>query len=82
MVENVLVAMSLGMMTLGMTSEEVWKSVTSQAAKALRLTDRGRLSAGLRADVVIFDCPTTVAVPYRLGSVKAEAVFVGGKLIP
>ena len=82
MVENVLVAMSLGMMTLGMTSEEVWKSVTSQAAKALRLTDRGRLSAGLRADVVIFDCPTTVAVPYRLGSVQAEAVFVGGKLLP
>ena len=76
--QNVLVAMSLGMMTLGMTSEEVWKSATSQAAKALRLTDRGRLMVGSKADIVI-DCPNTVTVPYRMG-LRADAVFVGGLL--
>ena len=81
MVENLLLTMSLGMTQLGMTSDEVWRAVTTGAAAALTKQDRGQLAVGMLADIAIFDCPRGVHVPYRMGSMHAHAVFKSGKQV-
>ncbi len=81
MVENLLLTMSLGMTQLGMTSDEVWRAVTTSAAAALSKEDRGHLAVGMIADIAIFDCPHGVHVPYRMGSMSAHSVFKSGKQV-
>lgn len=46
----------------GMPLAEAWKLISRNPAEALRLTDRGDLSAGSRADIAILDCDG----PWRL----------------
>jgi N-acyl-D-amino-acid deacylase len=65
-----------------MTLEEAIRKMSSQAADAMHLTDRGRLECGQVADVVVFDAATvadraTFAEPMQL-SVGIQHVIVGG----
>src|SRR6185369_12133783 len=62
--------------------EEAVRKMTSQAADAMHLRDRGRLAPGLVADVVAFDAgkvidKATFADPMQL-SVGIEHVVVAG----
>ncbi len=50
-----------------------WALVSSGPAKALGLTDRGRLAPGLRGDVL--------ALSFTGGRARVEAAFAGGKLV-
>ena len=65
--------------------EEAVRKLTSFPAEVLRLKDRGRLAAGYRADVVIFDPNTitdhaTFAEPHQY-STGVRDVFVNGKAV-
>lgn len=81
MVENLLLVMSLGMTQLGMTATEVWRAVTVGGAAAISREDRGQLAKGMVADVVLFDCERGLEVPYRMGSMEADAVYKAGRCV-
>lgn len=51
--------------------EEAWKIVSSNPAEAVGLTDRGRISPGLRADLLVIDQRTR----------DIRAVFVAGRKV-
>jgi alpha-D-ribose 1-methylphosphonate 5-triphosphate diphosphatase len=51
--------------------EEAWKIVSSNPAEAVGLTDRGRISPGLRADLLVIDQRTR----------DIRSVFVAGRKV-
>jgi imidazolonepropionase len=75
-------AMSVAMLRLGLTPAEVLAATTVNAAAALGLVDRGALSGGLRADVVVWDVPTHTQLPYWAGADLARVVIAGGQQVP
>lgn len=73
-----LAALSLACIHFRVTPEEALAGMTREAAPVLGLTDRGRLEAGLRADVACWaiDDPTELA--YWIGANPCQAVISGG----
>ncbi len=61
----------------GLSIEEALCATTAHAAKALGLTDRGQLKAGLRADFALWPVAHPAELVYWLGDVPA-ALWVGG----
>jgi alpha-D-ribose 1-methylphosphonate 5-triphosphate diphosphatase len=61
---------SLGILSLA----DGWKLVSENPAKAVGLFDRGSLSVGKRADIIVVE-------PQRDGSVQVVATFVNGRLV-
>lgn len=61
-----------------LTPEESWRGVTVHAARALGLADRGMLSAGLRADLAVWDAEHPRELAYRFGVNPCRRVVVGG----
>jgi imidazolonepropionase len=55
--DDLWLAASLACLTLGLTVEEALRGITVEAARALGLTDRGRLAPGLLADVLVVEPP-------------------------
>ncbi len=64
----------------GLTVREALLGATLQAARALRLDDRGRLAAGLRADFTLWDLQHPAEIVYWLGPVPNH-VYAAGRLI-
>lgn len=71
-------AMALACAQFRLTPEEALRGATVHAAKALDLTDRGRLEAGLRADLVVWDVREPAELSYWLGGAPVRRVVVGG----
>lgn len=63
-----------------LTTAEVLAGMTYRAAYALNLEDRGKLEAGKKADFVTFKTNNFQNVLYNQGSLKAEHVYIDGKL--
>jgi imidazolonepropionase len=61
-----------------LTPEEAWRGITVNAARALGLSDRGLLDAGLRADFVVWDAEHPRELAYRLGHNPCRRVVCGG----
>lgn len=78
-VASLLAAMHIAAHSFGVTPAEVLQGVTVNAARALGLTDRGRLAAGLRADLVLWDIPAPEFLVYQLGGVRPSCVIINGK---
>src|SRR5690606_23335345 len=72
-------AMQLACTHFRLTPEEALRGATTHAAKALGLQDRGRLRAGLRADLVAWDISHPAELCYWLGGDLAARLFVGGR---
>ena len=53
--------------------------MTAHAARALGLSDRGRIAPGLRADLAIWDVETPAELAYRIGFNPLHARIFGGK---
>lgn len=63
-----------------LTMAETIAAMTSRAARALALNDRGVLKAGMRADCSIFACKDYREILYHQGSLKPKNVIVKGKI--
>jgi len=72
--------MSLAVLKLKMTPEEVLTAVTLNAAAALGLAEElGTLEPGKRADLVVWDVQSFQEIPYWMGQNLVWAVIKGGK---
>ena len=65
----------------GLTPEEALAGVTKNAAKALGLSDRGLLKAGLRADMVLWDISHPAELAYQVGGSPVLSVIKNGNVV-
>ena len=73
-------AMNMACTLFRLTPEEALLGTTVHAAKALGLTDRGRIAPGLRADLCIWDADHPAELSYRIGATALHQRIYGGRL--
>ncbi len=66
---------------MGMSPLEALVAATRGGARALRLDDRGTLTVGSRADLVVWNTADYREIPYRYGIRLARSVWKGGKRV-
>lgn len=71
-------AMSMACTLFRLTPQESLRGATVNAARALALSDRGRLEAGQRADCVVWDMREPAELCYWIGGSLTARVFAGG----
>lgn len=76
---SLLLMLNMGCTLFGLTPAEALAGVTRHAARALGLPDRGRLEAGARADVALWDIDGPGELAYRIGANPLAAVIRGGR---
>ncbi|GGI13351.1 imidazolonepropionase [Gottfriedia solisilvae] len=80
--ENLQLIMTIAMLKLKMTPEEIWNAVTINSSYAINRGEQaGKLKVGRKADVVIWNAPNYTYVPYHFGVNHVESVFKNGKLV-
>lgn len=72
-------AMQLACTHFKLTPEEALRGATQHAAKALGLSDRGQLRAGLRADLVVWHVPHPAELCYWVGGDLTARVYIQGR---
>ena len=75
---SLLLMLNMACTLFRLTPEEAWRGITVHAARALGLGDRGRLSAGLRADFAVWDAEHPRELAYRFGHNPCRRVVCGG----
>ncbi|WP_417690190.1 imidazolonepropionase [Pseudidiomarina sp.] len=70
--------LQMGATLFRMTPEECLQGVTVHAAQALGLTDRGRIAAGLRADLCLWDCTEAAELTYQYGTDRLLSCWYQG----
>lgn len=75
---SLLLAMNLGCTLFGLTPEEALAGVTRVAARALGLADCGRIAAGLRADLAVWNVGHPRELAYRIGFNPLHERLFGG----
>lgn len=74
--------MNMGCHMFRMTPEEAVAGFTREAARALGLLEsRGTLTAGKRADMVLWDIDHPAELPYRLAHNPVQLVIRGGSVV-
>lgn len=71
-------AASLSIHRFGLSAGEAFAGITSVAASALGLHDRGLIAVGKRADLAIWDLQDPLELVYWMGAPTCHAVVVGG----
>jgi imidazolonepropionase len=79
--QSLRLAMSLACTHFRLTPEEALRGATVHAARALGLTDRGRLQVGQRADFVAWNIRHPAELAYWLGGELVQAVYAGGRQV-
>ncbi|MFN3969803.1 MAG: imidazolonepropionase [Gemmobacter sp.] len=64
---SILMAMNMGCTLFGLTAAEAFAGVTIHAARALGLSDCGRIAPGMRADLCLWDAESPAELAYRIG---------------
>lgn len=72
-------AMNMACTLFRLTPEEALRGATQHAARALGLSDRGRLENGMRADFVIWDIAGPADLSYWIGGSLARKIVANGK---
>jgi imidazolonepropionase len=80
-VNSLLTTMNMACVLFGLTPEEALLGVTTNAARALGLNDRGTIAAGQKADLVLWDAERPGDLSYPLGFNPLSAVVRNGELI-
>ena len=75
---SLLLAMNMACTLFGLTPAEALLGTTAHAARALGLSDRGRIAPGLRADLAVWDAADPSELAYRIGFNPLAARYVGG----
>ena len=82
-VHSLLTIMNMACVLFGLTAEESLRAVTVNAARALRLDDRGDISPGRKADLVLWDLEAPGHLAYALGLNPHHRTFKAGReLLP
>ncbi len=76
---SLLLTMNMGATLFGMTPQECLEGVTVHAARALGLDDCGRIKAGMRADLAIWDFSDPAEMSYRMGDAPLHKRIFGGE---
>jgi imidazolonepropionase len=76
---SLLLAMNMGCTLFRLTPQEALAGITVNAARALGLTDTGRIRAGLRADLAIWDAEHPAELAYRIGFNPLHRRIFGGE---
>lgn len=77
-VNSLVLMLNLASTLFGLTPEQGWRGITVNAARALGLSDRGRLVPGLRADLAVWDADHPRELVYRFGHQPCRTrVFAG-----
>ena len=79
--ESLPVVCTLACTQLGLTPEEALSACTVNAAHVLGLSDRGRLAAGLRADIVLVDAADWRHLAYHLAGDVVHTVVSHGRVV-
>lgn len=77
-VESMPLVIAIATIEMGLTPEEALWAATSGGAGSLGLDDRGVLTHGALADLVVLDAASYLEIPYRPGSDLVHAVFKRG----
>lgn len=75
---SLLLMLNMACTLFRLTPEEAWRGVTVNAARALGLADRGRLAAGQRADLALWDATHPRELAYRFGHNPCRRVWCAG----
>jgi imidazolonepropionase len=75
---SLLLMLNMACTLFRLTPEEAWRGVTVHAARALGLADRGQLTAGQRADFVVWDADHPREMAYRFGHNPCRRVIFAG----
>ena len=78
--ESMQLVQQLAVFRMGMTPAEALVSSTINAAFAVGKTDRGVISEGWRADLLVCDVPDYRHLTYHFGINHVEKVIIGGKV--
>jgi imidazolonepropionase len=80
--ENLQFIMTLAALQLKMTPEEIWFAVTTNAAHAInRGQVAGKIIVGRQADIVIWDAPNYLYIPYHYGVNHVHTVIKKGCVV-
>lgn len=80
--ENLQLIMSLAALRLKMSPAEIWHAVTVNAAHAIgRGHTAGTIAEGRGADIVIWDAPNYMYIPYHYGVNHAKTVIKDGSVL-
>ena len=74
------VIMSIAIREMHFTTAQAFYAATMGGAKALQRSDIGHLNIGASANFVIWDAPSFLHIPYRMGEINRE-VFGGDERI-
>ena len=70
------VIMSMAIRDMHFTPAQALYAATMGGAKALRRDDIGHLTVGAKADFLIWEAPSYLHIPYRMGEVKVEVYSI------
>lgn len=71
-------AMNMACTLFRLTPSEALRGATAHAAQALGLDDRGVLTVGKRADLVVWDCHQAAELAYWIGGNLVHNMYCGG----
>jgi imidazolonepropionase len=78
--ENMQLVLSLAVINMQMTAEEVLTAATINGAKAIELSDiTGSLDIGKQADLLLCDCQSYIDIFYHFGINHIKNVWIKGK---
>ena len=80
--ENLQLIMSIAALRLKMSPAEIWHAVTVNAAHAIHRGDvAGTIAVGRNADIVIWDAPNHLYIPYHYGVNHTNTVIKNGNVL-
>lgn len=75
---SLLLMLNMACTLMRLTPEEAFAGITVHGARALGLSDRGRLQAGLRADLALWDAEHPRELAYRFGHNPCRRAWCAG----
>ncbi len=79
-ITSLTLVMNMACTLFRMTPQEALQGVTTHAARALGLTDRGQIAPGLRADLAVWQARHPAELSYRIGATPLHSRIFGGRL--
>ncbi|MDH3540947.1 MAG: amidohydrolase family protein, partial [Acidimicrobiia bacterium] len=80
-VENMQLVVALATLCAGLTPEEALWAATRGGARALQLDDKGWITPGSAADLVMLEADSYLEIPYRPGTDLVRAVIKDGETV-